>query len=39
VLADEELMDDLEEEPRFGTLDDPVVVGGGERHDLADPER
>ena len=38
VLAEKELLDAGKESPGFRALDDPVVVRGGERHDLADRE-
>ena len=38
VLADEALVHGLEEHARLGALDDAVVVGGGDRDDLADAE-
>ena len=38
MLADKQLVDVLEEQPRLRTLDDAVVVGRGERDDLADAE-
>ncbi len=36
VLAQQPLVDGLQELPRLGALDDPVVVGGGEGDDLGD---
>ena len=39
VFAEEQLVDPLEEETGFGTLDDAVVVGARDRDDLADAER
>ncbi len=38
VLAEEQLVDVAEELARLRPLDDAVVVGGRERHDLAHPE-
>ncbi len=38
VLAEQQLMHDLEELAGLGALDDPVVVGAGQRDDLADGE-
>ena len=38
VLAQQQLVDATEELARFGALDDPVVVGGGQRDDLADAQ-
>ena len=39
VFGLEEGVDPLEEAAGFGPLDDPVVVGGGHRHDLLGPDR
>ena len=39
VLAEQQLVDALEEHPALGALDDAVVVGAGDRDDLADAER
>ena len=39
VLALQQLVDPAQERARLGALDDPVVVGGGHRHHLRDPER
>ena len=36
VVAEEQLVDDPQEVAALGALDDPVVVGRGERDDLAD---
>ena len=38
VLAEQQLVDDPQEVAGLGALDDPVVVGGGQRHRLADRE-
>ncbi len=38
VLAEQQLVDPLQEQPRLGALDDPVVVGRGDRDDLREPE-
>ena len=38
VLAHQQLVDPLQEEPRLGALDDAVVVGRGDRHDLRHAE-
>jgi hypothetical protein len=38
LLPEQEVVDVPEEQARLGTLDDPVVVRGGDRHDLRDPE-
>ena len=37
VLADEQVVDRGEEVPRLGALDDAVVVGGRQHHDLGEP--
>ena len=39
VLTEQQLVDPLQEQPALGALDDAVVVGAGDRDDLADPER
>ena len=39
VLAEQQLVHPLEEQAGLGTLDDAVVVGAGDRDDLADAER
>ena len=39
VLPEEQLFDAREEEPRLRALDDAMVVGRGERKDLADRQR
>ena len=39
VLAEQQLVDPLEEQPRLGTLDDAVVVGARDGDDLGDAER
>ena len=38
VLAHQQFVHALEEQPRLGTLDDAVVVGGGDGHDLGEAE-
>ena len=38
LLAEQELVDAVEEHPRLRTLDDAVVVGRGQRDDLADAQ-
>ena len=39
VLAEQQLVDPLQEQPRLGALDDAVVVGARDRDDLGDAER
>ena len=39
VLAEQQLVDPLQEQPALGALDDAVVVGARDRDDLADAER
>ena len=39
VLAEQQLVDPLEEQAALGALDDAVVVRAGDRDDLADPQR
>ncbi len=39
VLAEQQLVDPLQEQPRLGALDDAVVVGAGDGDDLGDAER
>ena len=39
VLAEQQLVHPLQEQPALGALDDAVVVGAGDRDDLADAER
>ena len=38
VLAEQQLVDPAQELAGLGALDDPVVVGRGQRHDLGDAE-
>ena len=38
VLAEQQLVHPLEEQPRLGTLDDAMVVGARDRDDLGDAE-
>ena len=38
LLPEQQLVDDLQELARLGTLDHAVVIGGGERRDLGDAE-
>ena len=39
VLAEQQLVHALQEQAALGALDDAVVVGAGDRDDLADAER